>query len=129
LVELANIEATLVLLESPRRLASALADMTLVLGPRRAAVARELTKLYEEVRRGRLDELARTYAGEETPKGEIVIVVAPPEGPAREIDIEALLKTALEGHSVKEATALVTAQTGLPRKTVYAQALILAKAR
>lgn len=129
LTELAKVDATLVVLESPRRLAAALADMALVLGPRPAAVAREMTKMYEEVRRGPLDELARAYAGEATPKGEIVIVVAPPQGEPEEVDIAALLTIELATHSVKEATALVTAQTGLPRKTVYAQALILAKGR
>jgi len=127
LVELAGIAATLVLLESPKRLAAALADMALVLGPRPAVVARELTKLYEEVRRAPLDELARTYGAEDTPRGEIVVVVGPPDGSGEAVDIEALLKVELESHSVKEATALVTAQTGLPRKTVYAQALLLAK--
>jgi len=127
LTELAKIDATLVLLESPKRLAAALADMALVLGPRPAAVARELTKLYEEVRRGTLDDLARTYAEEDTPRGEIVIVIAPADGAPAQVDLEALLLVALEGHSVKEATALVTAQTGLPRKTVYAQALISTK--
>ncbi len=127
LVELADIKATLVLLESPKRLAAALADMALVLGPRPAVVARELTKFYEQVRRAGLDELARTYAEEETPKGEIVVVVGPPDGSGEVVDVAAMLKLELETHSVKEATALVTARTGLPRKTVYAEALILAK--
>ncbi len=127
LVELASIEATLVLLESPKRLAAALADMALVLGPRPAVVARELTKFFEEVRRAGLDELARTYAEEDTPRGEIVVVIGPPDGSGEAVDVAAMLKLELETHSVKEATALVTARTGLPRKTVYAEALILAK--
>jgi len=129
LTELAGIDTTLVLLESPRRLADVLADMALVLGTRQAVVAREMTKKFEEHRRGSLSELAGTYAREETPKGEVVIVVGPPEGPQVVVDVEALLAAELVDHSVKEATALVTAQTGLPRKEVYAKALILNKAR
>ena len=78
LAELADVAATLVLLESPQRLAAALADMADVLGARDAAVARELTKLFEEVRRGPLAALAAHYAAEGAPKGEVTIVVAPP---------------------------------------------------
>src|SRR5690606_7848085 len=73
--ELADIPATLILFESPRRLADCLADLAAVLGDRSAAVARELTKLFEEVRRGTLGSLANQYAAEDPPKGEIVIVV------------------------------------------------------
>ncbi len=83
---------TLVFFESPRRIAETLADCAAALGPRHAAIARELTKLYESVRRGTLDELAAQLAQEEPPKGEIVLLVAPPlEGDAAmaEADLDA----------------------------------------
>ncbi len=82
LQELAGLPATLVFFEAPHRLAGCLADMAATLGPRPAAVARELTKAHEEVYRGRLDELAEAAAsGRMTVRGEFTLVVAPPEGP------------------------------------------------
>ena len=76
---LAAVPATLVFYEAPSRLAEALADLAAELGPRPAAVARELTKLHEEVRRGTLDALAAEFAAAEPPRGEIVVVVGPPQ--------------------------------------------------
>ena len=98
--------------------------MTETLGPREAAVARELTKLHEEVRRGTLADLAARYAGEPAPRGEAVIVVGPPgdNAPAVE-DLDALLDRALATMSVRDAAATVAAATGRPRKEVYARAL------
>ncbi len=128
---LARIPATLLFYEAPSRLAAALADLAAELGPRPAAVARELTKLYEETRRGTLAELATQYAAEGAPKGEIVIVVGPPQAAAA-LDAEALdreIVGALGVLSVKDAAAAVAAQTGLPRRQVYARALRLAGAR
>ncbi len=81
LAELAQIPGTLVFFESPRRLVETLADCAAILGKRNAAIARELTKLFESVRRGTLDELAATLAEEEPPRGEIVLLVAPPGPP------------------------------------------------
>jgi len=129
---LARIPATLVILESPHRLADSLADMAAVLGPREAVVARELTKLFEETRRGRLDALAAHYAQAGPPKGEVVVVVGPPEADAESEAAESLddrLAAALATTSVRDAAALVATATGLPRKQVYARALELAKAR
>lgn len=121
---LADIAATLVLLESPRRLAAALGDMHAVLGDRRAAVARELTKLHEEVRRGRLGALAEAAAAGPPPRGEIVVVVEGRTGPAGAgADIDALLDDALATLSVRDAAAAVAAATGRPRSAVYARAL------
>ncbi|MDC0033910.1 16S rRNA (cytidine(1402)-2'-O)-methyltransferase, partial [Alphaproteobacteria bacterium] len=74
---LATIPATLIVYESPRRLSEALADMAQIMGPRDAAVARELTKRHEEVRRGTLADLASHYCANDTPKGEIVVVIGP----------------------------------------------------
>jgi len=125
LAELATIPATLVLMESPRRLAASLADMADLLGPRPAAVARELTKRYEEFRRGQLGDLAAAYADEDSPKGEIVVVVGPPGGDAPAFDLDAILTAALADYSVREAAALVAAKSGLPKRTVYARALEL----
>jgi 16S rRNA (cytidine1402-2'-O)-methyltransferase len=125
LAGLAGVAATLVLLESPRRLAAALADMADILGPREAAIARELTKLHEEVIRGRLDTLAGRFADAATPKGEIVLVVAPPEAeapaPAERIDVD--LRRALTTMSVRDAAAAVAVATGAPRRQVYERAL------
>ncbi len=128
--ELAAIEASLVIYESARRLPAALADMAEVLGPRQGAVARELTKLHEEVRRGTLSELADHYGSAGPPKGEVVVVVGPPERGARAAldaqDLDAKLGAALGRASLRDAVAAVTAETGLPRKRVYARALELA---
>ena len=127
LSELALVPATLVFYETAPRLAASLAQMAEVLGSREAAVARELTKLHEEVLRGPLDALAARIA-ERPVKGEIVVVVAPPAGQDAEPDpddVDALLRAALERASVKEAVAEVASVTGMPRRRVYARALEL----
>jgi 16S rRNA (cytidine1402-2'-O)-methyltransferase len=130
LAELAPVPATLVFYESPRRLGASLAAMAATLGPeRRAAVCRELTKRFEEVRRGTLASLAAEQAGAAPPKGEIVVVVGPPLPAAVAADaLDAALVTALAAGSVKDAAAEVAAALGLPRRAVYARALELAKA-
>ena len=127
---LAAIDGTLLLLESTRRLAAALADMAHVLGPREAAVVRELTKLHEEVRRGHLDALAAHYDSAGAPKGEIVIVIAPPEADADRLGdatVDSLLREALATDSVRDAAARVALATGLPRRRLYNRALTLTK--
>jgi 16S rRNA (cytidine1402-2'-O)-methyltransferase len=132
LAELAQIPGTLVFFESPRRLVETLADCAAVLGGRNAAIARELTKMFESVRRGTLDELAATLAKEEPPKGEIVLLVAPPGAGAAETaaaDLDAKIEEALTAHSVKDAASVVSAATGQPRRQVYARALELAAAK
>ncbi|MBV8473224.1 MAG: 16S rRNA (cytidine(1402)-2'-O)-methyltransferase [Hyphomicrobiales bacterium] len=128
---LAAIPATLVFYEAPSRLAEALADLATELGPRPAAVARELTKLYEETRRANLAELAARYAAEDAPKGEIVIVVGPPleAPPLDEAALDQAILAALASLSVKDAAAAVAAETGLPRREIYARALRLAGSR
>ncbi len=128
--ELARIPATLVLFETGLRLAAALADLAAGLGARDAAVCRELTKLYEEVRRGDLATLAGAYAHTPAPRGEIVIVVAPPPAVATDAaELDALLQEALARLSVKEAVGEVATVTGEPRRAVYQRALALAKDR
>lgn len=127
LESLAGVPATLVILESARRLPESLADMAAVLGPRPAAVARELTKLHEETRRAPLDRLAADYAASGPPKGEVVVVVAPPAAPAEadEATLDALLTAALADDSLRGAVDRVAAETGLPRRRVYQRALVL----
>ena len=134
LATLCLLDATLVCLESPRRLAASLEDMAATLGPRPAAVARELTKLHEEVRRGTLDELASHYAAAGAPKGEVVIVVGGGRGdtaqPAlSDADIDARLDRLLAGGTVRDAAAALSAETGLPRRALYTRALARARAR
>jgi 16S rRNA (cytidine1402-2'-O)-methyltransferase len=123
--ERAGLAATTIWYEAPHRLAETLADMAEAFGPRPAAVARELTKKFEEVRRGTLTELAAHYAANNA-RGEITIVVGPPpDEVTEEADIDALLREKLAQVSLKEAVAQVTAATGLPRKQIYARALAL----
>ena len=129
LAKLAGVDASLILFESGRRLARSLADAAEVLGPRPAAICRELTKLHEEVVGGDLPGLAARYQGERPPRGEIVIVIAPPGlGNGDDITEEALdrkLRDTLQGKSLRDAVDAVTEATGLPRRRVYARALEL----
>jgi 16S rRNA (cytidine1402-2'-O)-methyltransferase len=123
----AAVPATLVFFEAPHRLAVSLVDLAELLGPRPAAIARELTKLFEEVRRGPLSELARHYVLHPDVKGEIVLVIGPPgetEAPAAE-RLDEALRSAMAGASVKDAAAEVAARYGLRRRDVYARALEL----
>ncbi len=124
------IPASLVFYEAPQRLAECLKDLADVLGDRPAAVARELTKRYEETRRETLPALAARYAAEETPKGEIVIVVGPPAAEEQAIDaadLDAQLATALAQTTLRDAVAVVAEATGLPRRQVYQRALALGR--
>ena len=125
--ELLDVKASLVFLEAPRRLAEALTDMAASLGTREAAVTRELTKKFEEVRRGTLAELAEHYRHAGPPKGEVTVVVAPPGGsaPPDEDEVERLLRAALERASLRDAVAEVAALTRLPRQGLYARALAI----
>lgn len=127
LAELAAVPGTLICFESARRLAASLDDMAAVFGDRDAAVARELTKKFEEVRRGRLSVLAAAYHEEGPPKGEIVVVIGPPgeSGADREIDLDEALREAMREASLRDAVERVTVLTGLPRKEVYQRALAL----
>ena len=127
--EAAGLAATLIWHEAPHRLAEALDDAAAVLGAREAAVARELTKHFEEVRRGPLSGLAAHYAAHAA-RGEITLVVAGalPQAPLAE-DLDALLQAALAETSLKEAVARVAAATGRPRREVYARALRASQAR
>ena len=122
------VPATLVAFESAKRLIKSLADIASVMPGRSVAVVREITKLHEEVRKGSAAELAAHYEEHGPPRGEIVLVIAPPQD--REIsqsDVEEKLRAALKILSTKEAAAQVAEQTGLPRKVLYDLALRLNK--
>jgi 16S rRNA (cytidine1402-2'-O)-methyltransferase len=123
IAELASVPGTLVFFEAPTRAAASISDLAAELGPRPAAVARELTKLHEETLRGTLDELARTVGGNE-PKGEIVIVVGPPvETEVTDAAIEERLAAALDEMSVRDAAKAVSEALGVQRGRVYDLAL------
>jgi 16S rRNA (cytidine1402-2'-O)-methyltransferase len=123
--ERAGLCATLIWYEAPHRLAGMLADLAQAFGDRPAAVARELTKRFEEVRRARLKDLAAHYASHEA-RGEITIVVGPaPEEAARTEDLDQLLTASMQALTLREAAAAVAEATGLPRRQVYARALAL----
>ncbi len=131
LAELKAVPGTLAFFESARRLPETLVDIAAVLGPRQSAVARELTKRFEEVRRGSATELCDAYAAEGPPKGEVVILVAPPgkDVPPAGDDLDARLVAAMARMSVKDAASVVSAETGVPRREVYGRALVLAADR
>lgn len=125
--EQAGLAATLILYEAPHRLCETLMDLLHIFGDRPAAVARELTKRFETVRRGPISELIRHFS-QEAPRGEITVVVGPPGDEAVD-DVDADLRRLLQTHSVKDAALLVSTASGLPRKAVYARALQLAAER
>lgn len=124
IAEVAAIRATLVLYESGPRLAACLAALAEGLGDREAAVAREITKRFEECVTGTLSMLAARYA-EAPPKGEIVVVVAPPgeAPPASAEDADAALAEALTRLPASKAAGEVAKRLGLDRKALYARAM------
>jgi 16S rRNA (cytidine1402-2'-O)-methyltransferase len=124
LAELKDIRATLVLFESAQRLAESLAQMADVLGDRAVAVTRELTKLHEEVRRGTLPILAKRYAEEPPPRGEVTLLIGPPATAGADLPrIDALLDLALPFMPVKAASELIASALNINRKAVYERAL------
>jgi 16S rRNA (cytidine1402-2'-O)-methyltransferase len=125
---LAGVPATLIFYESPRRVPATLATMNECLGDRPAVVVRELTKIYEEVRRGSLGQLAAAFAKSGPPRGEVVLVVGPP-APQVSVDdrqIDTMLGQALDTMSLRDAVDRVVAATGRQRRDVYRRALALA---
>ncbi|GLR48380.1 ribosomal RNA small subunit methyltransferase I [Sphingomonas astaxanthinifaciens DSM 22298] len=129
LAEIAGVRASLVFYESGPRLGASLASLAAVLGPREAAVARELTKLHEQCVTGTLADLAERYR-DSSPKGEIVVVVGPPAAapPPSEDQLDQALRDLLaSGESPSRAAATVSQQFGIKRKLVYDRALQLAR--
>ena len=124
---LAALEATVVLYESPKRVSRLLSEIASIFGDERpVAICRELTKRFEEVRRGDAASLAKETAGE-TIKGEVVLVIGPADArpAASEDEMEAALRAAMQTESLKDAVGRVAADLGLPRRTVYQAALAL----
>ncbi len=130
--QLAAVPTTLVVFESPRRVAATLAAMAGILGGlRRAAVGRELTKLYEEISAAPLAGLAATFAAGPSPKGEIVIVVEPPPAAPETsaADVDALLLELAEGRPAAKAAAEAARKTGIAKSDLYRRLLKLNPAR
>jgi 16S rRNA (cytidine1402-2'-O)-methyltransferase len=126
LEELKSLRATLIFFESAQRLGETLPAMAGVLGERAAVVARELTKLHEEVRRGSLGELAAHYEKAGAPRGEVTLLVGPPAQVSTDTaKVDAALKAALVFMPVKAAAELISGLTGAPRKQLYDRALEL----
>ncbi|HWA69900.1 MAG TPA: 16S rRNA (cytidine(1402)-2'-O)-methyltransferase [Rhizomicrobium sp.] len=126
LEELKGVRATLIFFESAQRLDDSLAAMAEVLGDRACVVARELTKLHEETRRGLLSQLAAHYAGAGAPRGEVTVLVGPPAEAAPDTaKLDAALKAALAFMPVKAAAEMIAHLTDGSRKAIYARALEL----
>ena len=122
------VQATLIFLENPKRLVKSLNNMARVFGPREAAIGRELTKKFEEIRKGSLQELSDHYTRDGVPKGEITIVISPPTANEMETpqeDIDRLLETVLAVSSLKDAVSAVVKATGASKREVYTRALEL----
>lgn len=124
---LKTIPVTVIFFESPNRIEDSLEDILATFGDRQMALARELTKMFEDVWRGRVSELLARVKKDGQPKGEIVLVIEGMSEDSEEIDVEGILKDALEHNSLKDAVALVMGRTGLPKKQIYNLALELQK--
>lgn len=130
LAAVSETSATLVIYETAARLTASLADMAIVLGDRQAAVMRELTKKFEEVRRGDLDNLVTHYENAGPPKGEIVVLIAPGKSVSKDISqdsIDTQLRSELAVLHVKDAASVVAERTGLTRRSLYNRAVKLLK--
>ncbi len=130
LAELKTVPATLVFFEAPSRLTDSLADIAAVLGDRQTAVARELTKLHEEVRRGSAAELAQ-WAETAAPRGEMVILIGPPNAASLEVTDDAItsrLRTLLADLSLRDAAKAVAEDLGVTKARVYDLGLALKRA-
>ena len=126
-LEKVELKTTLIFYESPNRLTGCLEDALFCLGNRDAAVARELTKLHEDIQRGTLTDLLEFYKQSGRPKGELVLIIGPP---SRTVDtdieaLETLLRKLLQNNSLRDTVKIATESLGIPRSTVYERALIV----
>ncbi len=125
----ADVDATIVLLESPKRLAKCLADVLAIFGDREAAIARELTKLHEEVIRDRLRALLDRYEDAPSPRGEIVLVIGPPDPetakPPDPDEIDSLLRDGLADEKPSALATRLAGELGVPRRQLYQRAVAL----
>jgi 16S rRNA (cytidine1402-2'-O)-methyltransferase len=129
LAELASQQTTLILFETARRIKATLEAMQLLYANREIAIARELTKRYEEIIRGDVSEVLENISGRDHLKGEIVVIIAP--APPQHVtleDISGPLQDLLKTHSVKDASETLAKSSGLPRREIYALALAKIKA-
>jgi 16S rRNA (cytidine1402-2'-O)-methyltransferase len=127
--EWASVPSTLVCYETAPRLIASLKDMLATLGDRDAAVTRELTKMFEEVRRDKLSNLIAWYEANGEPRGEIAVVIAPPDAKVFSDEvIEEMLGEALQTMRVKDAATHVAEKTGISSKKAYDVAIMLQKA-
>ncbi len=127
--EALRLPGTIVVFESARRLPASLADLAAIAPGRPVVVARELTKHFEEAVRGTAAELAARYHKDGPPRGEVVLVIGPPdEADPDAADLDAALRSALRDLSVKEASSAVAFMLKLPRRQVYARAVELSQA-
>lgn len=123
----AKVQTTVIAFETAPRLLASIADIGEVLGDREIAVVREITKMFEEVRKGSAPELLEQYAQKGLPKGEIVLVIAPPQDEIlSQDDLEDQIRNALKSMRTKEAAAFVAEKTGAHKKDLYAIALKVA---
>lgn len=131
LAELSSVPTTLIFYESARRLVTTLRSMLTFLGDRPAAVARELTKKHEEIRRESISRLIDHYHGVAAPKGEIVIVVGPPlkKSILSNSDLDALILKQLQTLSVRDTTIKLAFDTKLPKRHIYSRAIKLFKSQ
>lgn len=121
LEEVKDIPSSLIFFETAPRLMASLTDIIEILGNRPAAIARELTKLYEEILRGNLSELIMQLSDRETLKGEIVLVIGPPlpKAAPSEEEIKERLAYYLRDHSPAKAASFVAKELGIPKAYVY----------
>jgi 16S rRNA (cytidine1402-2'-O)-methyltransferase len=128
ITELSSINSTIILFESVHRLKETITALSEIMGNRQAVIARELTKLYEELRRGSLQELADYYNNAPNPKGEVVIIIAPPVKKEIDInDVDAMIKEALQTMSVKDASQYVAKTSGISKQEIYSLCLEMNK--
>ena len=121
-----HLAASVIVFEGPSRLAASLTDLAAILGERDAAVARELTKRHEEVRRGTLAALAEHYRMAGSPRGEVAIVIGPPAATVADaVDVDACLRDRMKRLSLRDAVAELAEETGLGRQALYRRALEL----
>ncbi len=123
-----SIPGTLIFYETANRLRAMLDDILAVLGDREMAVVREITKKFEETRRGRVSELMAYYDANELPKGELVLVIDRERATETAAeDVDALIQKTLQTHSVRDTADLVAGLTGQPRKAIYKRVLEFSK--
>lgn len=126
--EISGLATTLILFEAPHRLQETLADLAQILGNRGAAIGRELTKKFETLVRADLPSLSDRFAKEGPPRGEIVIVIAPPDATLAQgaENLESRLTDLLKAYSARDASDILAAESGIKRREAYAMALKLA---